>query len=96
MLHFIRLFTTTQSIKQTVPDISQKEPFMTDLEINLTRVIIGHTDLMKNDLYYDTYCIGINTIFASIFPFIALTFFNMRIALELRCKKVIPSWFSRW
>jgi hypothetical protein len=56
----------------------------------MTQVIIGHTALMKNDVYYETYCIGINTIFASLFPFIALMFFNMRIAfaLQLRFKKV--------
>ena len=61
------------------------------LNINLTQVIIGHTELMKNDVYYETYCIGINTIFASILPFIALMFFNMRIALQLRYKKVITN-----
>ena len=59
-----------------------------NMAINLTRVIIGHTDLMKSDIYYNIYCIGINTIFASLFPFIALMFLNVRIALELRSKKV--------
>ena len=59
------------------------------LFINLTRVVPGHTDLMKNDIYYDTYCIGINTIFASLFPFIALMFFNVRIALKLRYGKKV-------
>jgi hypothetical protein len=60
------------------------------LPVNLTRAVIGHTALMKNDIYYDTYCIAINTIFASILPFIALMFFNVRIALKLRYgRKVI-------
>ena len=60
----------------------------TELMINLTQVIVGHTELMKDNTYYNTYCIGINTIFASIFPFLALLFFNVSIALKLRSKKV--------
>ena len=70
--------------------IQENESLIAYLEVNMTRVIIGHTALMKNDVYYETYCIGINTIFASLFPFIALMFFNMRIAfaLQLRFKKV--------
>ena len=62
--------------------------FRVDMKMNLTRVTIGHTDLMKDDSYYNIYCIGINTIFASLFPFISLMFFNVRIALKLRSKKV--------
>lgn len=58
------------------------------LPVNLTQVVIGHTALMKNDTYYNTYCIAINTIFASLLPFIALMFFNVSIALKLRSKKV--------
>ena len=65
-------------------------PFLRDRNINRGlklkkkySLIIGHTALMKNDIYYDTYCIAINTIFASLFPFIALMFFNVRIALKL-------------
>lgn len=58
------------------------------LAVNLTKVVIGHTDLMKNDIYYNTYCIAINTIFASVFPFISLMFFNISIALKLHKKKV--------
>ena len=67
-----------------------------NLLINLTRVVPGHTDLMKNDIYYDTYCIGINTIFASLFPFIALMFFNVSIALKLRYGKKVTYKLSYW
>ena len=62
------------------------------MPINLTQVVIGHTELMKNDVYYDTYCIAINTIFASLLPFVALMFFNVRIALKLRFGKRVSAY----
>ena len=62
------------------------------MPINLTRVVIGHTELMKNDVYYETYCIAINTIFASLLPFVALMFFNVRIALKLRFGKRVSAY----
>ena len=62
------------------------------IPINLTQVVIGHTELMKNDVYYDTYCIAINTIFASLLPFVALMFFNVRIALKLRFGKRVSAY----
>ena len=58
------------------------------LTINLTRIVVGPTHLKQNQIYYNTYCIGINTIFASLLPFLALMFLNISIALELRSKKV--------
>ena len=61
------------------------------MPINLTRVVYGHTELMKNDVYYETYCIAINTIFASLLPFVALMFFNVRIALKLRFGKRVSA-----
>ena len=60
--------------------------------INLTEVVIGHTELMKNDVYYETYCIAINTIFASLLPFVALMFFNVKIALKLRFGKRVSAY----
>ena len=62
------------------------------MPINLTRVVYGHTELMKNDVYYETYCIAINTIFASLIPFVALMFFNVRIALKLRFGKRVRAY----
>ena len=62
------------------------------MPINLTRVVYGHTELMKNDVYYETYCIAINTIFASLLPFVALMFFNVRIALKLRFGKRVSAY----
>ena len=53
---------------------------------NFTRVIVGETKLVQNPLYYNTYCIAINCIFASLIPFVALTFFNISIVNELRAK----------
>ena len=67
------------------------ENFKLNMSINLTRVSIGHTELMKNDIYYNIYCIGINAIFSSLLPFFALMFFNVRIALKLRNKQVKTS-----
>ena len=64
------------------------EDFKVNMSINLTRMSIGHTELMKNDIYYNIYCIGINAIFSSLLPFFALMFFNVRIALKLRNKQV--------
>ena len=64
------------------------ENFKVNMSINLTRMSIGHTELMKNDIYYNIYCIGINAIFSSLLPFFALMFFNVRIALKLRNKQV--------
>jgi len=63
------------------------EDFKVNMSINLTRMSIGHTELMKNDIYYNIYCIGINAIFSSLLPFFALMFFNVRIALKLRNKQ---------
>ena len=68
---------------------------------NFTRVIVGETDLVQNPLYYNTYCIAINCIFASLIPFVALTFFNISIVNELRAKNrevcikyLCHAWFS--
>ena len=74
----------------------QSDHLNSHIFINLTRIVPGHTDLMKNDIYYDTYCIGINTIFASLFPFIALMFFNVSIALKLRYGKKVTYKLSYW
>ena len=71
--------------------LEQEENFKASMSLNLTRVFIGHTELMKNDIYYNIYCIGINAIFSSLLPFFALMFFNVRIALKLRNKQVKAS-----
>ena len=70
------------------PEENLVEDFKVNMPINLTRMSIGHTELMKNDIYYNIYCIGINAIFSSLLPFFALMFFNVRIALKLRNKQV--------
>ena len=56
------------------------------MTVNFTRVIVGETDLVQDPTYYNTYCIAINCIFASLIPFVALTFFNISIVMELRTK----------
>lgn len=42
------------------------------------------TELRKNRLYYQIYCIGLNTFFASIFPVASLLFLNISTVLALR------------
>ena len=57
-------------------------------KVNVSRVIVDGTALKNNPTYYNVYCIGINMVFASLLPFIALTYFNVSIALRLRARTV--------
>ena len=63
------------------------------MTVNFTRVIVGETDLVQDPTYYNTYCIAINCIFASLIPFVALTFFNISIVMELRTKNREVGWY---
>ena len=58
------------------------------IEMNVTRSIVTNTNLKKNPVYYNIYCIAINTFFASLLPFIALTYFNISIAKKLKARQV--------
>ena len=61
-----------------------KATVMMNVTLNSSVVSVDYTPLRKNAYYYNIYCIGINSLFASLFPFIALMFFNVSIALELK------------
>ena len=61
-----------------------KAMIMMNVTFNSSIVSVDYTPLRKNTYYYNIYCIGINSLFASLFPFIALMFFNVSIALELK------------
>ena len=86
--HYGASFTNVSDTCSEIPKGSEEwaESIQMYMAVNFTRVIVGETDLVKNPVYYNTYCIGINCIFASLIPFIALGFFNISIVLELRAK----------
>lgn len=42
------------------------------------------TSLRRNPLYYQAYCIALNTCFATLFPLVALLYFNVATLLALR------------
>jgi hypothetical protein len=71
------------------------ETIMVNVTTNTTTTSmhVESTWLKKNRFYYNIYCIGINSMFSSIFPFFALMFFNISIALELKSNNRQPNFF---
>ena len=54
--------------------------------LNITRTVrrfrIVPTALRTNQLYYNVYCVGLNTVFASVIPLLSLLYLNTRLTFS--------------
>ena len=84
---------TTANIKSAVifsslEKMSLNNATETDLVFNVTRrtmqLRVLPTDLRRNRLYYQVYCIGLNTLIGTFLPLLSLLYLNIRTVMELR------------
>jgi hypothetical protein len=58
-------------------------PFMHNVTRTGEYLRIATNKLHDDPLYYNIYCLGLNTFFATVIPFVLLIFFNISIVLSL-------------
>ena len=64
-------------------DVSTETVYVVRIKLK-TILILDHTDLRKNPLYYKIYILGLTTLVTQIIPIGILVFFNIKIYTELK------------
>ena len=66
--------------------------------LNITRTVrrfrIVPTALRTNQLYYNVYCVGLNTVFASVIPLLSLLYLNTRLKENPDIQRHLSSQFK--